>query len=74
MAHDSGIIDYVARLAPEIDRLFRAGHHAARPFGGPIIQRLRLSKAFLLIDLRKLLLSPAGMTRRAIRSPAWKMP
>ena len=51
-----------AELAPEIDRLFVAGHGAARPIAIPVLQGLGVSHAGILIDLRRQLLSPGGCT------------
>jgi DNA-binding MarR family transcriptional regulator len=48
-------------IAPEVDRLFRAGHRAAAPRVQPVRERFQLQTFGALIDLRKLLLAPAGM-------------
>ena len=61
---DPDLAGFAARLAPQVDRLFRAGHAAARPLGGPLIRAAGLTSAGLLIDLRTILLSPAGATPR----------
>ena len=53
--------DFVASLAPEVDRLVIAGHRAAGPRVRPIREELALPNFGVLIDLRKLLLSPRGM-------------
>lgn len=56
------LIPYAAALAPHIDRLFVAGHVAARSLARTVMRELGLSGPGPLIDLRKLLLSPCGMT------------
>jgi hypothetical protein len=58
---DSDLIAFVTRLAPEVDRLFIAGHRAAAPLARDVRERIGLPRT-VLIDLRTLLLSAAGMT------------
>jgi hypothetical protein len=58
---DPDLLEYVARLAPQIDRLFIAGHRAAAPLTRELRVELGRPRT-VMIDLRKLLLSPTGMT------------
>ena len=60
---------YVAAVAPEVDRLFIAGHRAARPFAVELSQRLGVISFGPLIDLRRQLLSLSGMT---VQDAHWK--
>ncbi len=53
---------FAADLAPPIDRLFVAGHMAARPHAKSLRERLGIRSFGPLIDLRVLLLSLRGMT------------
>jgi DNA-binding MarR family transcriptional regulator len=52
---------FVAQLAPQVDRLFIAVHRAAGPAGRVILDELGLQNFGVLVDLRKLMLSPSGM-------------
>lgn len=63
------LIRYVAAVAPEVDRLFIAGHRAARPFAVELSQRLGVTSFGPLIDLRRQLLSLSGMT---VQVAHWK--
>ena len=56
------LMEFAAALAPVVDRLFITGHRAARPFAVELRQRLGVSSFGPLIDLRRQLLSPSGMT------------
>ena len=58
-----------AAVAPEVDRLFIAGHRAARPFAVELRQRLGVTSLGPLIDLRRQLLSSSGMT---VQDAHWK--
>jgi hypothetical protein len=62
MSFDETLIPYAAALAPEVDRLFIAGHAAARPRARALIQELMPLTLGPMMDLRKLLLSRRGMT------------
>lgn len=59
---ESVLSAFAARVGPEVDRLFRAGHRAAQPRARPILQELGLRHLGLLADLRELLLAPEGVT------------
>jgi IS5 family transposase len=56
---------YVAHLAPEVDRLFIAGHRAARPFATTAAEALRFNGFGALVDFRRPLLHPEGMELRS---------
>jgi DNA-binding MarR family transcriptional regulator len=58
MSHTS----FIEPLALQIDRLFIAGHRAAGPLAAPIREELGIPHFGVLIDLRKLLLAPSGVT------------
>jgi len=58
-----------AVVAAEVDRLFIAGHRAARPFALDLRQRLGVTSLGPLIDLRRQLLSSSGMT---VQDAHWK--
>jgi hypothetical protein len=53
---------YAATLAPEVDRVFIAGHSAARPLVRVMAQQRALSGFGILVDLRIPLLAVEGMT------------
>jgi hypothetical protein len=53
---------FAADLSPEIDRLFIAGHRAARPLAMALRDRVGLDEFGCLIDLRLQLLAPNGMS------------
>lgn len=57
-----GDSSFEAALAPHIDRLFVAGHRAARPYASEVRRGLDIPHFGGLIDLRKLLLSPRGVS------------
>jgi len=63
------LLNYTTAVAPEVDRLFIAGHRAARPFTVKLRQRLGLTSFGPLIDLRRQLLSSSGMT---LQDAHWK--
>jgi hypothetical protein len=60
---DFDLIAFVARLAPEVDRLFITGHRAAAPLARDLRAQLG-SPRTVLVDFRKLLLAPPGMTQQ----------
>jgi hypothetical protein len=62
MRFDESLIPDAARLAPQIDRLFIAGHGAARPRARALMEELAPLTLGPMVDLRKLLLSRGGMT------------
>ncbi|HEX8919019.1 MAG TPA: hypothetical protein VF898_10995 [Chloroflexota bacterium] len=53
---------FAADIAPHVDRLFIAGHHAARPFARLIAAEFGIRSFGLLIDLRRPLLCPGGIS------------
>jgi hypothetical protein len=55
------VSEYAATIAPYIDRLFIAGHAAARPHARRLLTELNVERPGPLIDLRALLLRPQGM-------------
>ena len=63
------LIRYAAAVAPEVDRLFIAGHRAARPFALALRRRLGVTSFGPLIDLRRQLLSSPCMT---VQDAHWK--
>lgn len=56
------LVKYAAAIAPQIDRLFIAGHIAARPHANAVKGQFGVIDLGVLVDLRRLLLASTGMT------------
>ncbi|HEX6506988.1 MAG TPA: hypothetical protein VF221_05080 [Chloroflexota bacterium] len=62
---DEDLIEFVERLAPQVDRLVIAGHRAAAPHARDLRESYHIQSVGLLIDLRKLILGHDGLQPQA---------